>query len=213
LDEDPTTLYDEKTGPDSRLYKHVYLGLGIFSNHDQENGGEIKVPNSFDMMFGLRYKLKVLSFYALGVDASYRFQKYCINNETLPEDDFNPFSINRNSDRQVLASSIIGLEIFNRLKLGRGNNLGYYIDAGIRGEWNYSNKLKVFEEFENSPAGKVKRIEKKLDYINKTALIATGRIGFKKTIIYGNYRLSDLISEKYSTPDLPGLSIGLQRAF
>ena len=215
MDEEPSTIYDNKKGPDSKHYSHAYFAIGLASNHDQAAGAKIKIPNSWEIMLGMRYKLRIFSFYSLGLDGSYRYQRFRIQNESGSMDVLNPLSINFESGKKIFGKNSLGLEIYNRLKAGRGNNPGYFIDAGIRGEWNFSNKLLTINTFETPeyPAGKRKQKDRKLDYIHKTALTATGRIGFKKNIIYGNYRLSDLITNRYSTPELPRLTVGLQRAF
>jgi hypothetical protein len=213
MEEYPEEAYNDN-GPDSKLYNHAYFGIGLISNHDQNEGSEIRMPNSFEFMFGLRHKLQLLSFYAVGSDISYRYQRYCIDQDALSENELNPLAANLDAKRQAIGINSFGLEIYNRFKAGRGNNLGYYIDAGIKGEWNFALRRKVFFDYDSDqyPAGKVKYTERNLDYINRTSLIATGRIGFKKTVVYGNYRISDLLKTNNNIADLPRLSIGLQRA-
>jgi hypothetical protein len=213
MDESPEDAYNE-SGPDSKLYKHAYFGMGLISNHDQNEGSEIRMPNSFEFLFGVRHKLQLLSFYALGSDISYRYQRYCIDQDAISENAMNPLAANLDSKRQALGINSFGLEFYNRLKAGRGNNLGYYIDAGIKGEWNFAIRRKVYFDYDSDDyqAGKVKYTERKLNYVNRATLTATGRIGFKKTVIYGNYRISDLLKADNNLADLPRLSIGIQRA-
>ena len=213
LDEYPDRIYSDKKGPDSKYYIHGYISLGINSNYLKEKVTPVVVPYSGEFNFGLRNKIKLLSFYAMGFDASYRYQGFRIEKESGLPDDLNPFSLNWDSGKQILGLNSLGFELYNRLKAGRGNNLGYYFDAGIRGEWNFSKKLVLKNTYsaDESPSGKIKTVHRKLSYVKSTSLIATARIGFKKNIIFGNYRISALFSDTYSIPELPKLTLGIQR--
>ena len=168
------------------------------------------LSNEYSM--GLRYKRKVLAFYHIGFDLSGRFLHYRIEDDGGAPDDLNPFSQYWGEGKQHLRTNSLGLEFYNRLRAGKGNNPGYFIDFGIRGDWNYMNKLVVRSRYDKSEnfSGRVKTVNRQLAYMERTSVSVSGRIGLKKIIFYGSYRLSDLFKDTYSVPELPVMIFGLQ---
>jgi len=212
LDNAPGELYNNLKGPGAKHYFHPYISFGLIPDIGELSGAKINPLLSNEYVFGVRYKRKIFSFYQAGLDISARFCQYRIEDEEGDPYLLNPLSDNWNEGKQNLRTNSLGLELYNRVRAGKGNNLGYYIDAGLRGEWNYMNKhvLRSKNDINNNPAGKVKIVSRKLDYMKKTALTVSGRIGFKKIIIYGSYRLSEVFSEDYTIPDMPKMIFGIQ---
>jgi len=212
LDNEPEELYEEVKGPGGKNYIHPYVALGVIPDYDELAGAKINGFLSNEYVFGVRYKRKIFSFYQAGVDISGRFLQYRIEDEEGVPDPLNPLSEHWNRGKQILRTNSMGLELYNRLRAGKGNNLGYYIDIGIRGDWNYINKqvIRSSYDIDENPYGKVKTVNRKLAFMKKTALYVTGRAGIKKVILYGSYRFTDIFNDKYPIPELPPMVFGVQ---
>ncbi len=214
--------YKATRGPNMRHYTHFYIGTGLVMDFDEKTGTRIDWWRSNQFLFGYRYKLKLLSFYALGLDLSFKNTRYYFEGkDDNPLDPMNPLTFNQSRDRHHLHNSGIGLEIYHRINIGRrGNTLGYYLDTGIRGQWNIGDveKIIVKSDAENNYAGHTRIKNRKLGYVEPLCYGLTARIGLNKFIIYGFYRLSDYFSDRVSDdlmvdiPELPRLSVGIQYA-
>jgi len=217
LDKNVDEQYTDKRGPNMRQYGHIYEGIGTFIPYNNISGAKAELGRSMEFTFGYRYKLKLLSFYAIGFDLSNRWQRYGIESEDGVAVDvaLNPLSQASQVKRLSLGVSSLGAEAYNRINIGkRGNVLGNYLDIGIKGEWNYTRKLYIKEEAASGSYYETSRtIQKNLNFIEKFSTLITARIGINKFSIYGNYRFSDLIASGYSTPELPPLTAGVQLAF
>ena len=217
LDKKVDGQYQDKRGPNMRQYGHGYVGLGLVIPYQNNSGSMIDPGRSPEFTIGYRYKLKLLSFYAIGFDLSGNWIKYGIRAEhSVPADiTSNPLSQARDADKLSMTISSLDAEVYNRINIGkRGNILGNYLDIGLKGEWNYMQKLVIRE----SPAGddyysKSRIVQKNLSFIERFSTLVSARIGINKYIIYGNYRISELITAGYSTPELPPVTAGFQLAF
>ena len=216
LDKNVDEQYSEKRGPNMRQYGHAYYGIATVLPYNNVSGANAESHRSAMFTFGYRYKLKLLSFYAIGFDLSNQYSRYGIKSEeSVPVVASNPFSIASEVKKLNLGMSSLGAEAYNRINIGkRGNVLGKYLDIGIKGDWNYGRKMIIKEKsvsgdyYENS-----RTVQKNLKFIEKFATLVTARIGINKFILYGNYRFSDLIVPEYSSPELPPLTAGFQMAF
>jgi len=218
LDKNVEEQYTEKRGPNMRQYGHVYEAIGIVLPYNSVSGAKTDMARSVEFIIGYRYKLKLLSFYAIGFDLSNRWANYGITSEgtSVPVDvSANPLSRASEVDKMKMVLSSLGAEAYNRINIGkRGNVLGNYLDIGIKGEWNYGRKLIVKDKAaEGDYFEKSRLVEKNLKFIEKFSTLVTARIGVNKVSIYGNYRFSDLVTSGYSTPELPPLTAGIQYAF
>jgi hypothetical protein len=217
LDKNVDKQYTEEKGPNMPRYRHIYLGLAMVVPYNNLPGSGIDLGRSAEILIGYRYKVKLSSFYAIGFDISNRFVRFGIKSEEdLPVDiNSNPLSQASLVDKLGLSLTSMGLEAYNRFNFGkRGNTLGNYLDIGIKEEWNYGRKMIIKDDApDGSYFEKSRKVEKKLLFIEKFSTILTARIGINKVSIYGNYRISDLITSGYLTPELPPLTTGIQVAF
>jgi hypothetical protein len=217
LDKNVDEQYQEKRGPNMRQYGHFYEGLAIVVPYNNLSGATTKFGRSASMVFGYRYKLKLLSFYAIGFDISTQFVRYGIKGEDSLAVNLtaNPLSQASQVKKLSLSVASFGAEAYNRINIGkRGDFLGNYIDLGIKGEWNYGRKLIIKNEAVSGDYYEKNRIvQRNLNFIEKFSTLVTARIGINKVCIYGNYRISDLITKGYLTPELPPLIAGVQFAF
>jgi hypothetical protein len=217
LDKNVDEQYSEKKGPNMRRYGHFYEGIGFVVPYKNVPGASTDFGRSGEFALGYRYKLKLLSFYAIGFDISNRWLRYGIKSEDAVGVDLasNPLSQASQVDKMSLCLASFGGELYNRINIGRrGNVLGNFIDIGLKGEWNYGRKILLKKK---AAAGdyyeKSRTVQKNLNFIEKFSTLITARIGINKVCIYGNYRFTDLITSGYSTPELPPLNAGIQLAF
>lgn len=223
LDMDVEEQYKGTKGPNMRHYGHLYIGAGMVADFDEEPGTLIKWWRSGQFLFGYRYKLKLASFYALGIDLRFSSMQYFFEGrEENVYDMKNPLTYNRDRDRHYLMNNSVGLEFYQRINIGkRGNTLGKYLDTGIWGQWNFSNVEDILiKSNEDDVFSKRVRIKnRQLTYIDPFSYGVTARIGIDKFVVFGNYRLSDLFKDWISDsfplvdiPEVPRFSAGLQLA-
>lgn len=217
LEKDTDEQYQEKRGPNMRQYGQMYEGFAMVVPYNNVSGAEADPLRSGSFTFGYRYKLKLLSFYAIGYDLSTSWTRYGIKPEASVPVDIaaNPLSQASQVKRLSLAIASFGAEAYNRINIGkRGNVLGNYIDFGIRGEWNYGRRLIIKEKVaDGAYYGKSRTEQSNLNFIEKFSTMVTARVGVNKIMLYGSYRLSDLIVSGFATPELPPVIAGLQVGF
>jgi len=216
IDKNVDDQYKARRGPNMRQYGHVYESIGFIVPYNDMSGARVESVRSVEFSFGYRYKLKLLSFYAIGYELSNSWKIYGIKSESgLVNISSNPLSQASQVDKLSLSISSLGAEVYNRFNFGkRGNFLGNYLDIGIKEEWNYARKLIIKDKavtgnyYERS-----RSVHKNLNFIEKFSTLVTARIGINKVSIFGKYRFSNLIAPGYSTPELPPLTAGVQLAF
>lgn len=215
LEKNVEEQYEEAKGPNMRIFSHIYIGAGGIADFDESNGTSINAWRSGQYIVGYRFKLKVLSFYSLGMDLNYKMDQYFMEgDDTNPFDPLNPLTFTTGEKKQTFTNNGVGLELWQRINIGnRGNNLGKYFDAGFRGQWNISDVEKVIINFDNAQFnGRQRLYNRRLKYVEEFSYGLSGRIGFDKWIIHGYYRLSDLFKSEFDIPELPRLTIGVQFA-
>ena len=222
IDKDVEDQYKGKTGPNMRHYGHFYVAYGLVTDFDEEPGTAIEWWRSGQYILGYRYKLKLLPFYALGLDLSYKRTQYYF--EGIDVNTFNvenPLTTNLERDRHRLINNGLGLEFYHRINIGRrGNTLGKYLDTGIRAQWNVSDmeSILIKREDEDIPAQRVRIKNRGLTYIEPFSYSLTARVGLNKIMIHANYRFSDYFKNEISElndvdiPELPRLVLGIQFA-
>lgn len=213
LDKNVDGQYHVTYGPNLRHFVQSYTGFGFIIPYSEEAGAGIVGGRSVEFITGTRYKLKILPFYSIGVDLSYRYMRYGISDEGIVYDDANPLTTASTVDKFLIGISSLGFEAFNRINVGRrGNILGNYIDIGLRWQWNYAGREKIKDTPDNVE-GKIKTVRKGTGYIREFSKTAAFRVGYNKFILFGDYNLSGLFEPDWDLPELPPLSLGLQIAF
>jgi hypothetical protein len=217
LDKNVDEQYQEDYGPNMKRYGHFYFGIGLPLPVGETTGAKINPAGSSDAVFGYRYKFRLLSFFAVGMDLSHSWTRYGILNDSdVPVIvAVNPLSKAGAVEKLSLDLNSLGAEAFGRINIGkRGNVMGNYFDFGIKQEWNYVRKFIVKE---NAPKGsyyaKSRSVERNLNFISNFSTILTARIGVDKYAVYGKYRISDIITGGYTTPELTPYVLGFEYAF
>lgn len=215
LEKNVEDQYEEEKGPNTRIFGHLYVGGGGIADFDESNGTAINFWRSNQFLAGYRFKLKVLSFYSLGMDFNFKLDQYFMEGDDLnPFDPLNPLTFTTGEKKQTFTNNGIGLELWQRINIGKhGNSLGKYFDAGFRGQWNISDVEHLVIIYDNAEfIGRQRYYNRRLKYVEEFSYGLSGRIGFDKFMIHGFYRLSDLFKKEFAIPELPRLTIGAQFA-
>lgn len=196
-----------KHGPNLKNFTHYYIGYGFIAGQPEATGSDINYGKSGNFIFGIRYKLKVCKFYAIGYDIS--FNTYSFN---LKQDSSKITPNKIQHDKEVLNISNIGLGLYNRFNYGRrGNQIGKFVDLGAYGDLKIGGTNFTRDKMDNGNI--IKTTISKLNYLEPLNYGVFGRIGFNRYVLYGSYRLSDIFESSYIYPELPRLTIGLQIGF
>lgn len=223
-----TVLMDENPGQDTVVPKwgknrqnflHLYFGYSIIcddfasvtDNGITTNPAALKLVSSSDFSMGLRYKLKITNFYAMGFDLGWNNKTYSLKQEsgkTFPS----PFIHNK----EKIYYNALSLEYFNRINFDRrGNKIGKFIDIGAygficMGSVHYTQD--ILEEMNVNHSTKVETKNYSPDYLASNGYGVSARLGMNNFVLTARYRMSDLIKSKYANtfPEFPRLEAGLQ---
>lgn len=191
-------------GPNYRHYIHFFLGIGAAVDPGS-TGATIRQPHFVDdFQFGLRYKLKLANFLAVGTELAYSF-----NNFVLKQDSSKTLPVSTLFDRQRMTFHNAQLGLYLRINYGkRGNSLGNYIDLGAYGE--YVIRHVFITRMKNADNTITRSKTRGMDYYNPLNYGGMLRIGFGKWAFYGQYRVSDLFYPSKNLPELPRITAGIQ---
>lgn len=193
-----------KRGPNLEKFAHFFVAGGVVTGADKP-GARIKYGSSVELGFGVRWKYKIGNCYSLGYELRTNYLEYKMDQKPgkrLPD------SLLYDVERFEFYS--VQVNLFNRFNLdpGRGNELGYYIDLGIGGEWNYS--IQRIIKMKLSDGSDMRASISGLPYVNRFNYHVFGRVGLNKIVFYAGYRISDLFKSGYGYPELPRLITGIQ---
>lgn len=190
-------------GPNLKHFYQGYFGIGIpvFTNEDL-NYTKFGTTSAVD--FGMRYKRKLASHFAVGADLGLNLAAYKIkqdNGKTVPDTIIN-------SREKFQINSLTG-SVYFRVNVGRrGNHLGNYLDVGAFGGWNLAKKHRTINT--NEQDEKVKVITSHLKYMEDFSYGILARIGSNRYALTASYRLSDLFKSTSLFPELPRLTAGVE---
>jgi len=206
-------------GPNKKKFQHFYIGLG-FSVSPDSAGSRINYGKSFDFTVGYRVKRRVNNWYAWGLDMAYHLNSYSLKQgpgKVLPNDSLH--------DNERLKLNNVELGFYNRFNFGkRGNQIGNFVDVGIRCDVPFVASLITEDELElagNNNGRQIKTKTANLRFIEDYNYSGYFRLGFDKFVITTTYRLSPLFIKdpnlyaKYDTglssyPELPIINVGVE---
>ncbi|MCD4792396.1 MAG: hypothetical protein K8R54_04120 [Bacteroidales bacterium] len=208
---------EKKFGADKTHFVHPYLSLGFMTPPTEGEGADILYGKSHIITYGVRYKLKLADFFALGAGINYTYQAWHmdqVDTKIIPT----PVLY----DKEKILSNNLGGDIFLRINIGkRTNTIGNYIDLGGYGEWAYNTKRKITNYFENpdiitsSQYGIGSYIH--LNYMKEFNYGLETRIAYGRYVIFGKYRMSDLFTQDFKdvagSTELPRLVVGIEVGF
>jgi len=210
-DVDNYTVFQEQTfGPNGKhfLYNYVRFDFAMPSISEDQIG--IKYRLSYNFSYGLKYKFKVLKWFAIGTDFTYTVQNYYLNDVFL-------FYLNNNQKDKLLVNSL-GSELFFRINFGRtGNVMGKYIDIGGFGTYNMNTNYTIKTINKNPVSFQAKKEVfhyKGIDIVEMFRYGGVVRIGYSKYSLFTKYRLSDLFNaqtlQETANLDLPKFFVGIE---
>ncbi len=202
------SLYDT-WGPNELHFLHFYNGLGFVIGPGEGDSLEVASGFSYQFSTGLRYKLRVSSWYAMGLDLQYRNTRY-----RLAQDSTKNFPNNALHKREAIVDNAFELEYYNRFNIGRrGNVVGNYVDIGVFGSYGFAFRHRYVNKTDqaNPDGAKVTRVvNRQLNYMNPVNYGVKARLGFSMFSFYGRYRISNIVKKNRGFGELPRLMIGIE---
>ena len=201
-----------KWGKNLRHFIHLYFSYSMIVDDFSNNTAKNKIPGSGEFALGLRYKLKLTNFYAMGLDFGMNSTGFAVK-----QSDGKTFPTNIKHKKENIQLSSLSLEYFNRINFDRrGNKIGKFIDIGAYGFVNLNSWHYIQDVYDTLSFGSSKKIEVKYfkpDYLNNYGYGASVRLGMDMFVLTARYRLSDLIKKTGSYegfPELPRMMVGIQ---
>lgn len=190
-------------GPNRKHFVHPFMSFG-FCIDAGETGAKVKQPRVDQFSFGFRYKRRLAEHFAWGWDLAYNANDFALKQDLIKT---TPDSFLYDSQRMIFNNAQAGLYIrFNYGK--RGNTLGKYIDLAGYGDAVIAHTLYTkYHLLDNSV---VRSRRSGLGYFQRLNYGAQVRFGFKKVIIYGQYRLSEMFYKTENFAELPRIIAGIQ---
>lgn len=190
-------------GPNRKHFVHPFMSFGMCVDAG-ETGAQVKQPRIDQYSFGIRYKRRLAEHFAWGWDLAYNVNDFSLKQDvtkTTPD----PISYDR--QRMIFYNAQVGLYV--RINYGkRGNTLGKYIDLAGYGDAVIAHTLYTkYHLLDNSV---VRSRRSGLGYFQRLNYGAQVRFGFKKVIIYGQYRISDMFYKPENLAELPRIIAGIQ---
>jgi hypothetical protein len=190
-------------GPNRKHFVHPFMSFGLCIDAG-ETGAQVKQPRVDQFSFGVRYKRRIAEHFAWGWDLAYNVNDFSLKQDVTKT---TPDPILYDSQRMIFNIAQAGL--FLRLNYGkRGNTLGKYIDLAGYGDAVIAHTLYTkYHLLDNSV---VRSRRSGLGYFQRLNYGAQVRFGFKKVIIYGQYRISDMFYKPENLAELPRIIAGIQ---
>jgi hypothetical protein len=190
-------------GPNRKHFVHPFMSFGLCIDAG-ETGAQVKQPRVDQFSFGFRYKRRVAEHFAWGWDLAYNVNDFSLKQDVTKT---TPDSILYDRQRMLFYNAQAGL--YMRFNYGkRGNTLGKYIDLAGYGDAVFAHTL--FTKYHLLDNSVVRSRRTGLGYFQRLNYGAQVRFGFKKVIIYGQYRLSDMFYKPENFAELPRIIAGIQ---
>lgn len=199
-----------KFGPNRLFFMHVFGQLGVMPL-PQIYGSQTNWW-SWSFAYGVRSKLKLFYWNAIVLDATYRYDRFGIRQNTVK---LTPLTTERHV-RERISLHNFSVTACDRINFRRrGNVLGIWLDLGVYAD-NILRSTNVFldEHYDsNSTTGyhyKTKTTIARLAYIEKINYGFTVRTGGEFTSFFIQYRMNKLFSvDTPNNRDLPNIIFGI----
>jgi hypothetical protein len=190
-------------GPNRKHFVHPFMSFGMCVDAG-ETGAQVKQPRIDQFSFGVRYKRRIAEHFAWGWDLAYNVNDYSLKQNLIKT---TPDSFLYDRQRMLFYNAQAGLYL--RINYGkRGNTLGKYIDLAGYGDAVIAHTL--YTKYHLMDNSVVRSRRTGLGYFQRLNYGAQVRFGFKKMIIYGQYRLSDMFYKPENFAELPRIIAGIQ---
>ncbi|MFO8087911.1 MAG: hypothetical protein R6T91_08965 [Bacteroidales bacterium] len=207
--EENVDYYDEEPeiGPNRKIFYHFYMSGGLSFGLSAQSKSPVSPWLSSYVDYGFRYKRKLSEFYSLGVE-SFLSNK----NFRLADKDRRTFPDERHYDREMVHLLTYGLGFYNRFNFGkRGNYIGNFLDLGVYGDWIFLSRYYYEDEYNDNQSRRISQYSP--HYLKSLKYGVLARVGFNNIVVFGQYRLSELIDPNTGYEDLPLLTVGFQIGF
>ncbi|MEO6883076.1 MAG: hypothetical protein ABI199_03525 [Bacteroidia bacterium] len=207
-----STKKDSITKPEiyKATYRSIFMGYGFVAGKSDSVGDAINYGKSTDFIIGYRFKKDLCSFDAIGYDVDYH-----VTYNNLKQDSAKLLPNNIQHTTEKMNFNNFELALYNRFQIGNSaHSLGRYLDIGAYGDWTFSVVHKTTDKHSvaNAAGASVTYTQDEgLVFVNPFNYGVLARIGFNNWLIYGNYRLSKEFKTGYIFPELPRITVGIQR--
>lgn len=191
-------------------FVHLYSSIGSSFGPPDSAGAAILPHRSVSFDIGVRYKLKILERWEMGLGVRYTREAYALkqNGEKMVFKD-------KQYQKEKLILNDIGGNLYTRFVFGkRGNFTGTFLDLGVFGDFSAGKRrLTVEDKPKKEGVREIKTKEKGLTFVEDLHYGFMARIGYGRYAFYGRFRYSDLwkdgdIAGDY--PELPRFNVGFQ---
>jgi len=204
LERDPAADTTQETyGPNRRNFVQGFIGGGTVVG-PKNTGARLKPLGNYNLVYGLRYKLRFSDYYAIGFEGSVSNLTCNMRQEAGK---FLPDTVMHKKQR--LNWMFLNIGFFNRINFSkRGNIIGNYIDLGIMGS--YCPSFVHFTMDRTDDGRTLRTRERGLDYFTIYNYAVFARVGFNRTAIMASYRMSSLFKSQYAYPNIAPVSITVE---
>lgn len=193
------TIIPEK-GPNRKHFSSVYLSGGfIFGPQSPDTSIMMDGMKSWEFRYGFYNKLRLTNWYSVVFDVAYHRQAFY----TETESDITKY------DKLIVNNVSAG--IMNRFNFGkRGNRVGNYLELGVSSDFAFMVRKKTLTtlDADNDHFKSLKQTWNNPDYVNDLNYYGDVRLGFNHYVLYGRYRLSELLNENAKGAQMPLVSAG-----
>lgn len=213
----PADSSEDIFGPGRRHYVHPFVSTGVAFGPPENDEAAIKFWGSGLFDIGVRYKLKILKRWEMGIGVKYALETFRIEQDSGKKI-FGPVQ----HEKEKLILNDLSGTYYNRFVFGkRGDFVGTFLDLGVYGDLSLGKKQLTVDELQDPSSSGFEEIKSKrkgLTFVKDLHYGALARLGYNRWVLFARYRLSDLfknggISGEY--PELPrfraGVQIGLHR--
>lgn len=200
---------ETRYGPNRTHYLQVFYGGGFIFGPSDSAGATTKPWKSYYLSGGLRYKLKLGNYYAIGLDVYYQFNSYRLKQSP---DNFLPDTLTHK--REKLNFHNVSAALFSRINFKkRGDIIGNYMDLGGYADYVFGSTHYYRDADATGSTSQETAVRKhKLSYVNDYTYGIFARYGWDGFAFWGQYRLSDLFNNNFPVkyPELPRIFIGIE---
>ena len=194
-----------KKGPNLDYYGHPFIGYGFIAGQSNDSA-QLKYGKSSAFNIGYLWKWRMSKWLELGFDAAYHYSSFHLEQDSSK---IVPNKLIHKREKIVFNSAQVAP--FLRFKIrNRHHSTGTFIDLGAYGGVNYRIKNQTVELNQTLGAGKTKKVNVNLEYIERLEYGILARVGLNRFVFYGRYRLSNLFTPESDLPELPNMEIGLR---
>lgn len=190
-------------GPNLKHFTHPYFRVGFpVPTGSESNYLKIGLSPVYDL--GMRYKRRFNNFFAMGLDLSFNWAVYSIDQK---EGKSVPDSLVNKKEKLMVNS--LSPAAYLRFNVGRrGNFIGKYLDLGAFGSWNYKKAHLTVNK--NEQEEMVRVMTTRLSYMESFSYGLLARVGSNRWALSARYRLNDLFTSSFNKPELPKVSLGFE---